>query len=350
MNKKKHDIEIACTEIRRTYEQRRRDHHQLQAEATSILEAQTTIKDLKIYLERLDVAIEREQQRERVYSNSDVPLNIKLEPNDFMDNEDFNHQENNHVNHIIPNSLSNSTSVSTENKDNKSDDSWPEEGERSDTNFSDIGEADSDYEDRRQRTTSTNNSSSSLSNLTKSVTIYRGLCPLIRAGLFGILPIHNIRLCEGKSSCLYNHLQSFHHMTARSAYKVCKAVLKQRDPVTTVLFGVEDILYNKNFHIACPFNQDSKNPFDCQPKYILKAPCSSIISRLDMPRHLRDVHHVYRTCALKIVAEMRRCSKNSDKNHVMKLNRNLFDKHENIIEINDGKINPQTGKQIKRRK
>jgi hypothetical protein len=60
-----------------------------------------------------------------------------------------------------------------------------------------------------------------------------------------------------------------------------------------------------------------------------------------MPRHLRDVHHVYRACALKIVAEMRRCSKHSDKTNPMKLNRNLFGKHENIIEVIDGKINPQ---------
>jgi hypothetical protein len=89
----KRDIEIACTEIRRTYEQRRRDHYQLQTEETSVLEPQSTIKDLKNYLAKIDVAIEREQQRERVYSNSDIPVNIKLEPNDFMDNEDLNHQE-----------------------------------------------------------------------------------------------------------------------------------------------------------------------------------------------------------------------------------------------------------------
>ena len=89
----KRDIEIACTEIRRTYEQRRRDHCQLQSDATSVLESQSTLKELKIYLEKLDVAIEREQQRERVYSNSDVHVNIKLEPNDFMDNEDFDHIE-----------------------------------------------------------------------------------------------------------------------------------------------------------------------------------------------------------------------------------------------------------------
>lgn len=82
------DIEIACTEIRRTYEQRRRDHQQLQTEGTSILDQLSTIKDLKIYLEKLDVAIEREQQRERVYSNSDQPVNIKLEPNDFMDHQE----------------------------------------------------------------------------------------------------------------------------------------------------------------------------------------------------------------------------------------------------------------------
>ena len=156
-----------------------------------------------------------------------------------------------------------------------------------------------------------------------------------QAGFFGILPVHNIRLCEGKLSCLYNHLQSYHHMTARSAYKVCKAVLKQRDPNRTILFNAEDIIYNKYFHIACPFNEDSKNPFDCQPKFIQKAPCSSIISRLDMPRHLRDVHHINRTAALKIVAEMRRCSRTTDKTSIPKLNRNLFDKQENIIEIND---------------
>ncbi|CAF1001829.1 unnamed protein product [Adineta steineri] len=331
----KRDIEIACTEIQRTYEQRRRDHYQLQTEGTSVLESLSTIKDLKGYLEKLDVAIEREQQRERVYSNSDMPVNIKLEPNDFMDDEDFNHNEDNHENHTISNSLSNSRSLSTENKDNKSDELSAEEGERSDTNFSDINDADSDNEERQQHTTSNSDSA----NLKQSVTIYRGLCPLTRVGLFGILPIHNIRLCEGKSSCLYNHLQSFHHMTARSAYKVCKAVLKQRDPILTVLFGSEDILYNKHFHIACPFNEDAKNPFECQPKYIYKAPCSSIISRLDMPRHLRDVHHVYRTSALKIVAEMRRCSKNSDKNQILKLNPTLFDKHENIIEVIDEKSN-----------
>ena len=206
-----------------------------------------------------------------------------------------------------------------------------------------------DYEDRRhhrRQTLNNNSSSSSTTNISQSVTIFRGACPLTRPGLYGILPIHNIRFCEGKPSCLYNHLQSFHHMTARSAYRVCKSVLKQRDPVTTVLFSSDDILYNKNFHIACPFNQDSKNPFDCQPKYIVKAPCSSIISRLDMPRHLRDVHHVYRTAALKIVAEMRRCSKYSDKNNIVKLNRSIFDRQENIIEEIDGKINPQVNRHL----
>jgi hypothetical protein len=86
----KRDIEIACTEIRRTYEQRRKDHQELQLEATSIVDPQSTLKDLKIYLGKLDVAIEREQQRERVYSNSDAPMNIKLEPNDFMENDEFN--------------------------------------------------------------------------------------------------------------------------------------------------------------------------------------------------------------------------------------------------------------------
>ena len=160
-------------------------------------------------------------------------------------------------------------------------------------------------------------------------------------GLFGILPAHNIRLCEGRPSCLYNHLQSYHHMTARSAYRVCKAVLKQRDPFTTILFTADDIIYNKHFHIACPFNEDSRNPFDCQPKLIQKAPCSSIISRLDMPRHLRDVHHVNRTAALKIVAEIRRCAKIADKNPMTNLNRNLFEKNENIIGDNEAKVSFQ---------
>ena len=86
----KRDIDIACTEIRRTYDQRRYDYHQLQADATSLLESQSTVGALKTYLEKLNVAIEHEQQRERIYSNSDLPVNIKLEPNDFTNNEDYN--------------------------------------------------------------------------------------------------------------------------------------------------------------------------------------------------------------------------------------------------------------------
>lgn len=92
----KRDIEIACTEIQRTYEQRRRDHLQLQSEGTSLLESSSTTKDLQIYLDKLYVAIEREQQRERVYANSDAPTNIKVEPNEFMEDDNI------HSNHIIP--------------------------------------------------------------------------------------------------------------------------------------------------------------------------------------------------------------------------------------------------------
>lgn len=189
--------------------------------------------------------------------------------------------------------------------------------------------------------------------MSQSVTIYRGPCPLREVGLFGIVASHNIRLCEGKPSCLYNHLQSYHHMTARSAYRVCKAILRQRDPSTTILFTVDDIIYNKHFHIACPFTEDTKNPFDCQPKTIQKAPCNSIISRLDMPRHLRDVHHVSRSAALKIVAEIRRCTKIAEKMPMSKLNRNLFDKNENIIVANvndERRILPQFKAKEKRRK
>lgn len=325
------DIEIACTEIRRTYEKRRFDYQQLQNEGKSILEQSSTMRDLKSYLEKLDAAIECEQQRERIYCQNNSPVNIKLEPNDYSE----------HQNSFVSNG------------ENQSLGSWPDDEEdRSDQNLTDVDDADSDDGQCRKRSSSQNPSTSS-SNLSKSVTIYRGPCPLKEVGLFGIVASHNIRLCEGKPSCLYNHLQSYHHMTARSAYRVCKAVLRQRDPLTTILFTIDDIIYNKHFHIACPFTEDTKNPFDCQPKMIQKAPCTSIISRLDMPRHLRDVHHVSRPAALKIVAEIRRCTKLAEKMPMSKLNRNLFDKNENIIvaDVNDERrILPQFKAKEKRRK
>lgn len=83
----RYDIEVACTEIRRTYEQRRHNHQQLHSDGISILEPTANTKDRQSYLERLDVAIEREQQRERVYSQISAPIDIKLEPNDFNDHE-----------------------------------------------------------------------------------------------------------------------------------------------------------------------------------------------------------------------------------------------------------------------
>jgi hypothetical protein len=81
------DIEIACTEIHRTYEQRRNDHQQLTEQGTSILDRTCSMQDLQAYLDRLNAAIEREQQRERVYSQTDVSINIKIEPDEFQDDE-----------------------------------------------------------------------------------------------------------------------------------------------------------------------------------------------------------------------------------------------------------------------
>lgn len=89
----KQDIQIACTEIRRTYEQRRHDYRQLQREAALAIEPKSTLDDLKKYLEKLDVAIEREQLRERVYSDSDTPVNIKVEPSEFMENSMLDNHE-----------------------------------------------------------------------------------------------------------------------------------------------------------------------------------------------------------------------------------------------------------------
>ncbi|CAF1614581.1 unnamed protein product, partial [Rotaria sp. Silwood1] len=54
--------------------------------------------------------------------------------------------------------------------------SWAEE-ERSDTNFSNIGEDNSDHEDCPRRTTSNNYSFLSSSNLNESGTIYCGKSP-----------------------------------------------------------------------------------------------------------------------------------------------------------------------------
>jgi hypothetical protein len=64
----------------------------------------------------------------------------------------------------------------------------------------------------------------------------------ISSDLFHILSIHNIRLCEEKLSYLYNLLQISHHMTVRSTYKICKVVIKQSDPMITVLFNPKYIL------------------------------------------------------------------------------------------------------------
>jgi hypothetical protein len=52
---------------------------------------------------------------------------------------------------------------------------------------------------------------------------------------------------------------------------------------------------------------------------------------------------VYRACALKIVADMRRCAKSSGGNQAPKLNRNLFEKDENIIEPVNGKSGSRVG-------
>jgi hypothetical protein len=164
-----------------------------------------------------------------------------------------------------------------------------------------------------------------------SIASLRATCPLTQSGVFGILPIHNVRYCKGKVGCLYQHFQFFHHIKPPSAHKLCKAILHGRNPMTTILFRPDELLCNNSFRLICPFREDKGNPFNCQPKSIPKSPCSTITSRVDMSRHLRLVHHVSSNAALKIVAELRRCAKIGNHSGTLPINPNLFDENENII-------------------
>jgi hypothetical protein len=78
---------MACTEIRRSYQCRQIEYRHLQQEGMTILNRSASINDLKMYLDKLDAAINVEQQREQIYRQEVTPMEVKVEPDLIQQNE-----------------------------------------------------------------------------------------------------------------------------------------------------------------------------------------------------------------------------------------------------------------------
>lgn len=122
----------------------------------------------------------------------------------------------------------------------------------------------------------------------------RECCPLTQHGVFGLQPSHNIHhLCNETNNTprfLYGHFTRTHRIKPSIATHLVRAIRDQLDPMETKIFPQEG---DESVHvedIACPFNRTAAK-FN-QENDIPKTPCSVLLDRYDLKRHLRNVHMI----------------------------------------------------------
>ena len=136
---------------------------------------------------------------------------------------------------------------------------------------------------------------------------FRAPCPLTQHHVFGLGPMHGIRLCspstEQQDFALYDHFLAFHQLNRASAMKLVKAMMKNENSSQRILFRPDEQVLNETAYVLCPLsNYEAILPHQ---ERIPHTPCQSTVKLRYLTGHLRDVHHLNKLAAKRISSALR---------------------------------------------
>ncbi|CAF0732604.1 unnamed protein product [Adineta steineri] len=157
---------------------------------------------------------------------------------------------------------------------------------------------------------------------------FRAPCPLTQHNVFGLGPMHGIRLCspstEQQDFALYDHFLAFHQLNRASAMKLVKAMMKNENSSQRILFRPDEQVLNETAYVSCPLsNYDVILPHQ---ERIPHTPCQSTVKLRYLTGHLRDVHHLNKIAAKRIASALRHEQANTNGRSI-----GLFERDENIL-------------------
>ncbi|CAF0726776.1 unnamed protein product [Rotaria sp. Silwood1] len=157
---------------------------------------------------------------------------------------------------------------------------------------------------------------------------FRAPCPLTQHNVFGLGPMHGIRLCspstEQQDFALYDHFLAYHQLNRASAMKLVKAMMKNENSSQRILFRPDEQVLNQTAYVTCPLsNYDAILPHQ---ERIPHTPCQSTVKLRYLTGHLRDVHHLNKIAAKRIASALRHEQANNNGRSI-----GLFERDENIL-------------------
>ncbi|CAF2579846.1 unnamed protein product [Rotaria sp. Silwood2] len=165
---------------------------------------------------------------------------------------------------------------------------------------------------------------------------FRAPCPLTRHNVFGIGPMHGIRLCsptvEQQDFALYDHFLAYHQLNRASAMKLVKAMMKNENSSQRILFRPDEQVLNETAYVSCPLS--NYNAVLPHQERIPHTPCQSTVKLRYLTGHLRDVHHLNKTAAKRIASALRNEQGTIDGRSI-----GLFERDENILKSKKKKNN-----------
>ncbi|CAF3287003.1 unnamed protein product [Rotaria socialis] len=165
---------------------------------------------------------------------------------------------------------------------------------------------------------------------------FRAPCPLTRLNVFGIGPMHGIRLCspsaEQQDFALYDHFLAYHQLNRASAMKLVKAMMKNENSSQRILFRPDEQVLNETAYVSCPLS--NYNAVLPHQERIPHTPCQSTVKLRYLTGHLRDVHHLNKTAAKRIASALRNEQGTVDGRSI-----GLFERDENILKAKKKKTN-----------
>ena len=164
---------------------------------------------------------------------------------------------------------------------------------------------------------------------------FRAPCPLTQHNVFGLGPMHGIRLCspstEQQDFALYDHFLAFHQLNRASAMKLVKAMMKNENSSQRILFRPDEQVLNETAYVSCPLsNYDALLPHQ---ERIPHTPCQSTVKLRYLTGHLRDVHHLNKVAAKRIASALR----HEQGTHNGRFT-GLFERDENILKAKKKKV------------
>jgi hypothetical protein len=165
---------------------------------------------------------------------------------------------------------------------------------------------------------------------------FRAPCPLTQHNVFGLTPMHGIRLCSSSSEqqdfALYDHFLAFHQLNRASAMKLVKAMMKNENSSQRILFRPDEQVLNETAYVSCPLS--NYNAVLPHQERIPHTPCQSTVKLRYLTGHLRDVHHLNKTAAKRIASALRNEQGTIDGRSI-----GLFERDENILKSKKKKVN-----------